>query len=175
MLRTLALTACMLLATTDLAAQAEEGSSQSSPDAAYYDFWPGTWYRIVDGVVDTTSTRFHVVRSVHRAAFEETWRLVIDSATTINARALRAWDPGSERWQYVWISAGGLFQIWEGRKVGEDWYIYHEFEIEGERVLSRQAWIPVGPDRLVRISEHSSDGGQTWHVRFREEYARISN
>lgn len=143
-------------------------------DSRYYDFWPGTWYRIVDGVVDTTSTRFRVEPGVHPAAFEEHWRLVIDSETTITARAFRAWDSASERWRYVWLSDAGQFQVWEGRKVGDHWYLYKEFEIEGRRVLSRQAWIPIAPGRLERISEHSSDGGRTWQRRFREEYARVS-
>lgn len=153
-----------------------EGSPADRPsDSRYYDFWPGTWYRIVDGVVDTTSTRFRVVRGVHRAAFEESWRLVIDSETTITARAFRAWDSASERWRYVWLSDAGQFQVWEGRKVGDHWYMYREFEIEGRRVLSRQAWIPIAHGRLERISEHSSDDGRTWQRRFREEYARVSN
>jgi len=159
----------------DAARPEAEGAADGTSDSRYYDFWPGTWYRIVDGVVDTTSTRFRVGRGVHPAAFEEKWRLVIDSATTITARASRAWDSASERWRYVWLSDAGQFQVWEGRKVDGHWYMFKEFEIEGRRVWSRQAWIPIAPGRLARISEHSSDGGRTWQRRFREEYARVSN
>jgi hypothetical protein len=142
-------------------------------DARYYDFWPGTWYRVIDGEIDTTNTRFHVTPGIHSAAFEETWRLVIDSTTTITARALRAWDAGAGHWQYVWISDDGLFQVWEGRRVNGDWYIYREFEGQGEPLLSRQAWLPQESGRVVRISEQSSDGGATWRRRFREEYRRV--
>lgn len=149
-----------------------EDSTSGSEDQRYYDFWPGTWYRVVDGAIDTTGTRFNV-RRVYDAAFEETWRLVVDSTTTIAARALRAWDRSERRWRYVWISESGHFQVWEGRQVDGDWFLYNEFDIDGERVLSRQAWIPRGADRLVRISEHSRDGGRTWEERFREEYERI--
>lgn len=155
--------------------QAESDADDRPSDRHYYDFWPGTWYRVIDGVVDTTSTRFRNVRGVYPAAYEESWRLVVDSTTTITARAFRAWDPGSERWRYVWLSDAGQFQVWEGRRVDGHWYMYNEFEIEGRRVLSRQAWIPIAPGRLERISEHSSDGGQTWQRRFREEYARAGS
>lgn len=152
-----------------------DGAADGASDSHYYDFWPGTWYRVVDGVVDTASTRFRVERGVHPAAFEEKWRLVIDAATTITARAFRAWDSASGRWRYVWLSDAGQFQVWEGRKVNGHWYMFKEFVIEGRRVLSRQAWIPIAPGRLERISEHSSDGGRTWQRRFREEYARVSS
>ena len=27
-------------------------------ETRYYDFWPGTWYRLVNGKMDTASTRF---------------------------------------------------------------------------------------------------------------------
>ena len=63
---------------------------------------------------------------------------------------------------YVWVSENGLFQVWEGRKIGKDWYIVRPFDISGDKYLSRQAWIPNGPDRLIRVSERSNDEGRTW-------------
>jgi hypothetical protein len=143
------------------------------PALHYFDFWEGTWYRVVDGQVDTTATRFIVTRGVHPGAWEERWRQRLDSATVLHATGLRAWDKTSRRWMYVWVSENGLFQVWEGRLVRRDWYIYHEFDIQGDRYLSRQAWLPGPPGRLVRISERSSDGGQSWELRFREEYKRM--
>jgi hypothetical protein len=142
------------------------------PAMRYYDFWEGTWHQLVGGRVDTTRTAFYVRRDVHPAAFVERWRLVIDSTTTLHATALRAWDKTTRRWMYTWISDNGLYQVWEGRQVGAHWYIYREFDVQGDRYLSRQAWIPNGPNRLVRTSERSDDGGRTWQTRFREEYER---
>jgi catechol 2,3-dioxygenase-like lactoylglutathione lyase family enzyme len=141
-------------------------------ETRYYDFWPGTWYRVVNGKMDTTSTCFKVARSVHPAAFEEKWRMVIDSTTTVRATALRAWDKTSARWMYTWVSDNGLHQVWEGRKVDGNWYIYRPFDINGDKYLSRQAWIPEGPKQLMRISEKSYDDGKTWQLRFKEYFAR---
>jgi hypothetical protein len=141
----------------------------------YYDFWPGTWYRVVNGKMDTTSTCFKVSRSVHPAAFEEEWRMVIDSTTTMRATALRAWDKTNARWMYTWVSDNGLHQVWEGRKVDGNWYIYRPFDINGDKYLSRQAWIPEGPDRLIRISEKSDDDGKTWQLRFKEYFERANH
>lgn len=145
----------------------------ASPETAYYDFWPGTWARIVDGRPDARASSFVVRRGVHPAAFEEDWRLV-DAAGTVRAsRGMRAWDQVGKRWMFAWVSDNALFQVWEGQKIGDRWYIVREFEVDGKRFLSRQAWWPEGPDRVIRVSERSLDGGATWAVRSRDEYGRV--
>lgn len=142
-----------------------------SADTHYFDFWPGTWYPVVDGRLDTTGSAFIVRRSVNRAAFEEEWVQRSDSVVTRSV-AIRAWDQITNRWMFVWVSPNALFQVWEGQKVGSDWYILKEFDFEGQRFHSRQAWIPDGPDRLVRVMERSTDGGRTWQTRSRTTFQR---
>lgn len=93
-----------------------------SEDTHYYDFWPGTWVEVVDGRADTSATTFTVRRSVHPAAFEEDWRLVYNGASH-QSTALRAWDQVNNRWMFTWISDNALFQVWEGQKRGDHWYI----------------------------------------------------
>lgn len=141
-------------------------------DTHYFDFWPGTWVEIVDGQPDTSATTFKVTRGVHGAAFEEEWKLVYEGSVH-HSVALRAWDQTTDRWMFTWVSDNGLFQVWEGQKVGDDWYIMREFEIRGERFLSRQAWLPDGEDESVRVMERSFDGGQTWELRSRSRFKRI--
>ena len=70
------------------------------------------------------------------------------------------------------MSTSGLFQIWEGRKSEGTWYIYNTFIIDGEEVLSRQAFIPQGPNKMIRTSEHSRDSGTTWKLRFKGTYRK---
>ena len=142
-------------------------------DATYYDFWEGTWYQVVNGEPDTSSSRFIVRSTVHPAGWYEDWHMVIDSATTLAAEAIRAWDKTDSRWMYTWISDNGLHQIWEGRKSGDDWYFYRHFDVGGDKYLSRQGWIPLEEDKLMRISEKSYDQGETWELRFREYYMKV--
>ena len=141
-------------------------------DAGYFDFWEGTWYRVVNGRPDTTAARFIVRRGVHPSSWEEEWRMRLDSVTVINARGIRSWDATRGRWGYLWVSSDGHFQEWECRKVGDDWYIYRRFAFPNDRYLSRQAWLPLGPGRVRRISQKSYDNGHTWELRFDEEYAK---
>ena len=144
-----------------------------SPDAKYYDFWEGTWYRYENGKIDTSGTCFKVERGMHSAAFHENWRLVIDATTTLHATAIRAWDKTTSKWGYVWVSADSLFQVWEGVKVDNDWYIYKNFETNGERILSRQAWILQKNGLVLRTSEWSQDNGNSWKLRFKEHYQKV--
>ena len=142
-----------------------------SPDTHYYDFWVGEWDAIKDGKVDPAGTRFAVTRGVHPAALEETWSPG-SSTGGLTARAFRAWDKTAGRWMHVWISDNGLLQVWEGRRVGSDWYMFKEFDIAADRYLSRQAILPRGPGMAERVSERSDDGGKTWTLRFREQLRR---
>ena len=141
-------------------------------DARYFDFWEGNWYRLINDKVDTSSTWFKVSKSVHGAAWEEKWKMVIDSTTTLKAFAIRAWDKTNNKWMYTWVSENGLYQNWDGIKIGNDWYITREFIIGPDKFLSRQAWIPQGKNKLMRILERSHDNGATWELRYKEYYIK---
>jgi len=165
---------CALLLLPSLARPQDVPQRPFLPDAHYFDFWAGTWYPLRGGTPDTTGTRFVVRPGPHPGAWIEEWRMRLDSVTTISAHAVRAWDATRNRWGYLWVSSQGHFQVWDGRKVGSDWYIYRAFAFPNDTYLSRQAWLPLGPGRLQRISQKSYDGGETWQLRFTEEYVRVS-
>lgn len=145
---------------------------QSANDPHYYDFWEGSWYQVIDGKVDTTATRFVVKKGINEYTFNEHWRMTFGPDESLQATGIRSWDELNKIWMYIWISAENHFQIWEGRKVEGHWYIYKSFNINGDRYLSRQAWVPTRPGELIRISEKSYDGGKTWQLRFKEYYRK---
>ena len=145
------------------------------PEMHYFEFWPGTWTRVPTGPTDTARTFMRVRPSVHRAAYREEWGTVSGTDTTITAEALRAWDKTKARWMYTWVSGNGLYQVWDGRKFGADWYIVRPFTIGTDSYLSRQVWKPAGEGKVLRISERSDDGGTTWRERFRAEYVRTGD
>lgn len=136
----------------------------SKHDSTYYDFWEGNWHQVIEGEV-SSSPRFEVIRGLYPSSFEEKWHM-----EGYEAKALRGWDSVSQTWEFVWISELGHFQIWHEKKVDSLWYMVKTFVIDGEEVLSRQAFIPQSDTTLVRTSEHSRDGGKTWTFRFKENY-----
>ena len=142
------------------------GQQVTPDDSTYYDFWEGNWHKVVDGKVDP-QPRFQVRRGIYHNAFEEQWKM-----EGYDAKAWRGWDSSSNSWTFVWVSELGHFQVWNEKKVGDHWYMFKTFNIDGEEVLSRQAFIPKNDSTVVRTSEHSGDGGKTWKLRFREIYRK---
>ena len=163
--------ALALTITQAVAAQTTRPLAENA-DTHYFDFFVGRWFPVVDGRVDTTGTSFIVRRSVNAAAFEEQWSQRLDNQV-LKSVALRAWDQVANRWMFSWVSDNGLYQVWQGEKVGNDWYIVREFDFEGQKFLSRQAWIPDGANRLTRVMERSTDGGKTWQTRSRGIFQRV--
>ena len=142
-------------------------TAQVTPaDSAYYDLWIGGWHEVTDGRV-ANEPRFVVTKGLYPSALEEEWQM-----DGYEAKAWRAWDASTNTWTFVWISERGHFQVWDERKVGDDWYMYKVFVIEDEKILSRQAFLPQEDGSVIRTSEHSRDGGETWTLRFRERYVQ---
>ena len=97
----------------------------------------GEWYQEVDGELGRKPT-FVVERALYPSSFEEYWL----GASGNFSMAWRAWDSRTQKWDFAWMSTEGLFQIWEGKKVNDIWYIYKIFIINEQEVLSHQAFIP---------------------------------
>jgi ketosteroid isomerase-like protein len=150
--------------------RAQDAPQSVANDSSYYDFWPGTWYQVSDNGRSTTPT-FVVERDVNPSAFLERWHIIIDGKPS-RSTGYRAWDGAAGRWTFFWVSDLGHVQVWEGRKVDGHWMIERPFEQEGRRFLSRQAWIPDGPDRVTRTIWRSFDDGQTWETRLQDVYER---
>jgi hypothetical protein len=163
--------ACVAATTLPLIGQDDDPLVESE-DTAYYDFWVGTWVEEKDGVTDTAGTRFVVEPSVNPAAFEERWRIVLDDGAEWRATALRAWDKTAGRWMYTWVSDNGLYQVWEGHRNRHGWWIYRHFDVDGDRYLSRQGFLPQPDGSVLRISQKSYDEGETWELRFQQRLVR---
>jgi hypothetical protein len=140
-----------------------------SADVRYYDRWPGTWYRVTGDRVDSLPT--FIVRRGPGNSFEESWHLTVDG-TRSRSFGLRGWDPDLRSWRLVWVADPGHFQIWDGVKSAGGWYIIRRFGADSTAFLSRQAWIPQGPDMMLRTVERSTDGGKTWTTRYRDLFKR---
>ncbi len=138
-------------------------------DSTYFDCWVGDWY-FLEGNELASKPSFKVKRALYHSSFEEEW--IEPGYEHIYQKAWRAWDSRSKKWDFAWMAADGLFQIWEGKKVDGVWYMYKEFIIGNEPVLSRQAFRPVNDSTFLRTSEHSRDGGESWTLRFQETYRK---
>ncbi len=142
--------------------------NSQNEDSGYYDNWSGEWYEEVNGKLNELPS-FVVKQSLYKSSFEETW---IGKGGNFS-KAWRAWDDRTKKWNFAWMSVDGLFQIWEGKKTDNIWFMCKTFVLDdGQEVLSRQAFIPQNKYTLIRTSEHSKDKGKTWKLRFKEKYVK---
>jgi hypothetical protein len=163
--------AALFLIGSAIQAQSANLPPASATELRYYDRWPGAWHRVDDDRVDSLPT--FVVRRGPGNAFLEDWYLEIDGARQ-RSFAVRSWDAATRTWRLVWVADPDHFQIWDGLRLADGWYIIRKFGEGADAFLSRQAWIPQGPDRLYRTIERSTDGGATWTTRTRGYYQRVS-
>ena len=138
-------------------------------DANYFKFWEGKWVVVKDDYTLDTSSYFVVRKSVNPASYVEEWHF----ANGMNSLAVRAWDKTAGKWGFVWISDNGLYQVWDTRKVDGHWYIYRNFDVNGDRYLSRQGFIPQPDGTVLRVSEKSYDD-KNWELRFRQKLRRVN-
>ncbi|MBA4849221.1 hypothetical protein [Emticicia sp. BO119] len=132
-------------------------------DARYFDFWPGKWYvQNEDKTIDSLSF-FNVKKGVHEASFVEEWYF----KNIGKSIAIRTWDKTNNKWGFVWASENGLYQVWNSKKIGDNWFIYNQFTVNGETYLSRQGFIPQKDGTVLRISEKSIDEIH-WETRFKQ-------
>lgn len=161
---TLILLSLIVLVTFTATAQNMEAA-----DSTYYDFWVGNWHQAVDGK-GADKPRFRVKKGLYDGHLEEEWQM-----EGYKAKAWRGWDSAADRWVFTWVSGLGHYQIWKEKKVGGHWYMFKTFIIDGEEILSRQAFIPQPNGTVIRTSEHSLDGGESWTLRFKEVYTKVEN
>jgi len=137
-------------------------------DARYFDFWEGKWIALRDNNTLDSTISFEVVRSVNPASFEEKWQFGNSRSV-----AIRAWDKSNSKWGFVWISDNGLFQIWDTRKVDGHWYIYKQFNVNGDVYLSRQGFFIQPDGTVLRVSEKSYDE-KKWELRFSQRLKKVT-
>lgn len=157
-------------APTEPAAEPDQHISSRS-GSEYFCFWPGHWVERRDDAPNELQSSFIVRTGLVPTVFLEDWTLVYEGATH-KSFAFRAWNPDQNSWSFIWVSSDGMYQEWKGKRTDGHWYFYRSFDLNGQSAISRQAWIPEGDDRVLRVLERSVDGGKTWVTRYRTVYER---
>lgn len=129
-----------------------------------FDFWVGSW--VVQDSAGNVLGQNEIQPIAGDCGLLESWR----GASGGTGRSLNFYDPGTGRWNQVWVGAGAVFLRLEGGL--EDGAMV----MEGERstpagpVLDRIRWIPQSGGRVLQEWLTSADGGGTWNTIFRGTY-----
>ena len=136
-------------------------------DSLYFENWIGNWYETKDGINDSVP-KYKVSQALYPNSYEEIWDLNGNIA-----KAWRAWDSETHRWEFVWMSEMGEMQIWNCKIENGIFYLFRNFQIKDKNIISRHSFYFEDEDTLLRTSEQSIDGGITWRMRSRKLYKKM--
>ena len=130
------------------------------------DFWIGDWEQQdrTGRVVGTTS----IVEDTHGCVLLES----TENPPLYRARAMHTFDRRLGRWRQHYVDSSATLLVFEGVADAAGIVYLGTTERDGRSVQSRNTIRRVDPDRLAWRWEESTDGGQTWTVRFDGFYVR---
>ena len=158
----------LLLAAASLGAQ-QPANPCSAPEYAQFDFWVGEWD--VFGPNGQKAGENTILKTMGGCVLHESY----DAVSAYNGQSFNTYDPGRGVWHQTWVDNGGLLLRIEGGL--QDGSMVMEGTVvsaTGTTANERITWsvIDGNPDRVRQLWQFSTDGGQTWGVRFDGEYRR---
>ena len=160
------------LLTIPAALAAEPSGACAGPEYRAFDFWLGHWQ------VELADGRFagekRVEASAHGCSITEHWR----GARGSEGFSVNFYEPGSDRWRQVWVSADSVIEISgaleEGSMVLEGEIRYRQAAEGMDSGLVRPfrgRWTPL-PDGRVRQYFEELTSDKKWQLWFEGFYAK---
>ena len=137
------------------------------------DFWIGHWdvapWNAPAGTPAAAAGTNVVEASIEQCALIENWR----GAAGGEGKSINFYDVNNKKWRQVWVaSVGGSLdysgEFRDGAMRFEGWTL----GANGQKVLQRLTFTPVGKDTVRQAFSSSTDEGKTWTTGFDARYVR---
>ena len=146
---------------------------QQSPE--YFDFWKeGKWeseITIYNNDTIPEKDSFVVNKLKDKDAFSEEWKIFIGDGEYVDAFVVRAFDQETNRWKLFYVDDLNA-QTWDSSTIDDKIYFIKEFNYQGKRFYSRQAWSFESKGRVRRTIERSNDK-QNWSTRYWQVFTHV--
>ncbi len=169
----LSLLSSYIMHTSPLHAQSDMNELTSE---AYFDFWLGTWdltWEDADGTPARGVNR--IERILDGKVIKERFKVLSGAYEGFTGESYSVYNTRTGEWKQTWVDSNGDYLDFTG-----------EFE-DNKRMFKRKGIAPDGSDILQRmifydITDHSftwdweisEDDGETWQLRWRILYNRVS-
>jgi hypothetical protein len=153
------------------AARAEEAAAPPPPcqDPGFrqLDFWVGTWDLTWNGGTGTNViTRDEYGDCVILERFAD------DEPGGFRGTSMSTYDPHAELWRQTWVDNAGAYLDFTGGWDGERMTLGRTMERDGKSVMQRMVFHDIEADSLTWDWQTSTDGGETWAMRWQIGYRR---
>jgi hypothetical protein len=153
-------------ATTPGAAAAPEPPSApcSSPEASQFDFWLGEW----DAAWGEDGRGSNVItRELGGCVVSEHFR-----GAGLEGRSWSVWVPALGIWKQTWVDDSGGYLDFTGGWKGDRMVLSREAPENPKATHQRMVFREIRPDAFLWDWESSSDGGESWVLRWHIRYTR---
>jgi hypothetical protein len=148
------------------AAQETEGKPPpcSPPEFRQFDFWVGSW--------DLTWAEDGKGTNVVEHKFGDCVVQENFDGGGFRGMSVSTYDPSSKRWKQTWVDSNGSYLDFIGGMQGDRMVLSRTARRDGKDVEQRMTFYNIEERSLDWDWEISTDGGESWNLRWRIHYAR---
>lgn len=136
-----------------------------------FDFWLGQW-SVHKADQDQAIASNQISAIMQGCAIQEQYQ----ASSGFRGESLSWYDPQQKQWRQSWSDnagvqlelAGGLNQHGQMVLQGDQ-----RLDELGQRMYDRITWTLQPDGHVIQLWQSSSDGGKTWHQRFRGRYMAV--
>jgi hypothetical protein len=145
----------------------------SSPEAAQFDFWLGSWnleWKNEKG--ETEKGTNTITKTLGGCVIEENFS---NAGNLFSGKSVSVYNTNKKLWQQTWVdNSGGYLDFTGGLDDGKMILSRRGVNRLGKEVMQRMVWYDVSENELYWNWESSSDNGQTWKTLWKIHYTKIS-
>jgi hypothetical protein len=148
---------------------------RSTPETRQFDFWIGNWdvtpFRAPPASNPPLLGTNRIELLLEQCLLMENWQGGGPAPSA--GKSMNFYDTNRRKWRQVWIADGGgsldyTGEFRDGAMRFDGWTLAPN----GQRILQKLTFFPIGKDTVRQLFETSSDSGKTWVPGFDGRYVR---
>lgn len=144
--------------------------AQMPMDSTAFDFWVGEWtatWSNADG--STGKGKNRIVKILDGKVIQEHF----EDESGFKGTSLSVYTPVQKKWRQAWAdNQGGYFDFEGDMSDGKKIFKTKMREANGKQYMSRMLFYDIKTDAFTWDWEKTEDGGKTWALQWRIQYAR---
>lgn len=144
--------------------------AQTPMDSATFDFWIGEWsatWSNADG--SPGKGKNHIVKILDDKVIQENF----EDESGFKGTSISVYNPSQKKWRQAWAdNQGGYFDFEGELSDGKKIFKTKMHEANGKQYMSRMLFYDIKTDAFTWDWEKTEDGGKTWALQWRIQYAR---
>ncbi len=140
-----------------------------------FDFWVGQWdltWDDGDGKVGKGTN--HIIKTLDDKVIQENFEAVEGQLTGFKGTSISVYNANNKTWRQAWAdNQGGYFNFVGDSDGDKKIFKTQPVERDNKTIILRMVFYDFSNNTLTWDWERSEDGGKTWNLSWRINYARV--